>query len=42
MRKHLTYYVKGTKDASKIRVKINSIEKKDELVNCLQEYFNNI
>lgn len=42
MRKHLTYYVKGSKDASKIRVKINSIEKKDELVNCLQEYFNNI
>lgn len=42
MRKHLAYYVKGTKDASKIRVKINEIERKDELINCLNEYFNNI
>lgn len=42
MRKHLAYYVKGTKDASKIRVKINGIEGKDELINCLNEYFNNI
>ena len=42
MRKHLAYYVKGTKDASKIRVKINSIERKDELLECLNEYFNNI
>ena len=42
MRKHLAYYVKGTKDASKIRVKVNSIEKKDELIDCLNEYFNNL
>ena len=42
MRKHLAYYVKGTKDASKIRVKINSIERKDKLLECLNEYFNNI
>lgn len=42
MRKHLAYYVKGTKDASKIRVKINTIESKDELIDCLNEYFNNI
>lgn len=42
MRKHLAYYVKGTKDASKIRVKINSIERKDELLECLNEYFNNL
>lgn len=42
MRKHLAYYVKGTKDASKIRVKINTMESKDELIDCLNEYFNNI
>lgn len=42
MRKHLAYYVKGTQDASKIRVKINKIETKDELIDCLNEYFNNI
>ena len=39
MRKHLAYYVKNCKDASKLREKINTINKKQELVDCLKEYF---
>ena len=42
MRKHLSFYIKNGKDASKIRDKINRIEKKEELIDCLQEYFNSI
>ena len=42
MRKHLAYYVRNTKDASKIREKINKINEKDELIDCLSEYFRNI
>ena len=42
MRKHMTYYLKGLKDASAIRQKINTIETKDELVECITEYFKNI
>ena len=39
MRKHLAYYVRNGKDASKLREKINKIDKKQELVDCLKEYF---
>lgn len=39
MRKHLAYYVKNTKNASKIREKINRITRQDELIDCLSEYF---
>ena len=39
MRKHLAYYVRNGKDASKLREKINQIDKKQELVDCLKEYF---
>ena len=39
MRKHLSFYIKKGKDASKIRDKINRIEKRDELIDCLIEYF---
>ena len=42
MRKHLSAYVKNGKDASKIRDKINRIEEKQELVDCLIEYFETI
>lgn len=42
MRKHLAYYIKNMKDASKIREKINKIETKIELVDYLNEYFKNI
>lgn len=40
MRKHLGWYVKNLKDASHIRQKINSIEEREELIDCLTEYFN--
>ena len=42
MRKHLAYYIRNTKDASKLREKINKIDNKKELVDCLTEYFKNI
>lgn len=40
MRKHLAYYVKNLKDATKIREKINTMNTKKELTDCLIEYFN--
>lgn len=42
MRKHIAWYIKNTKDASKIRDKINTIENIDELTSCLVEYFNTL
>ena len=42
MRKHLAYYVRNGKDASKLRERINRIDKKQELVDCLNEYFKKI
>ena len=42
MRKHLSSYIKNGKDASKIRDKINRIEERKELVDCLIEYFETI
>ena len=39
LRKHLACYVKSGKDASKIREKINIINNKNELIDCLTEYF---
>ena len=42
MRKHLAYYIRNTKDASRIRDSINKIDKKEELIDCLREYFKNI
>ena len=42
MRKHLAYYIRNGKDASKLREKINKIDNKQELVDCLNEYFKNI
>ena len=42
MRKHLAYYIKNMKDASKIREKINRIETKNELIDCLNAYFKDI
>ena len=39
MRKHICWYIKNLKDSSKIREKINKIEKIDELKACLDEYF---
>ena len=42
MRKHISWYIKNTKDASKIRDKINQIADRKELENTLTEYFMNI
>lgn len=42
MRKHLSAYLKNTKDASVIRDKVNHINKYDELVECLKEYFDKL
>lgn len=42
MRKHLAHYIRNEKDASIVRQKINSIDKKEELIDCLNEYFEKI
>lgn len=42
LRKHLAYYIRNLKDASKLRDKINKIDTKNELVDCLSAYFNNL
>ena len=39
MRKHLGWYIKNTKEASKVRELINRTTEKDELVKILVEYF---
>ncbi len=39
MRKHISWYIKNTKDASKIRDKINQIADRKELETTLTEYF---
>lgn len=39
-RKHLAYYVRNLKDASKIREKINTLNSEKEVRDCLIEYFN--
>lgn len=40
MRKHMGWYIKNTKEASKVRELINRTTEKDELVRILVEYFN--
>ena len=40
MRKHISWYIKNLKDASKVREKINRIESSVEVIDCLKEYFN--
>lgn len=42
MRKHIAWYLKNMKDATKLREKINKINKVDELEACLTEYFKNL
>lgn len=42
MRKHICWYVKNLKDSSTVREKVNKIERVNELVACLEEYFNSI
>lgn len=42
MRKHLSWYIKNLKDASRIREKINTLKTKQEVIDCLEEYFKSI
>lgn len=42
MRKHISWYIKNMSDATKTREKINRLETKQEVIDCLTEYFNNI
>lgn len=42
MRKHICWYLKNLKDSSKIREQVNKIENTNELIACLEEYFNSI
>lgn len=42
LRKHLSWYVKNLKEASRLRVEINKIETKQELENLLIEYFESL
>ena len=42
MRKHISYYIKNLPNATTIRNEVNKIEKQDELVACLTEYFNKL
>ncbi len=39
MRKHLSWYIKNLKDASRIRERINTLKTKQEVIDCLEEYF---
>ena len=39
IRKHVAWYVKGLPNATAMRQKINTIDTKKELEDCLKEYF---
>lgn len=39
MRKHIAWYIKGMKDASSMRNKINLVEKKEEAIEILKTFF---
>lgn len=42
LRKHMCAYIKSLPNSASLREKINQIEKKDELISCLTEYFKSI
>lgn len=42
MRKHISWYIKNCKDASKFRDVVNRIDNREELEKCLREYFENM
>jgi nifR3 family TIM-barrel protein len=42
MRKHIAWYIKGLKNASSLRVLVNTIEDMDTLVKTLDEYKNSL
>lgn len=39
MRKHISWYIKNMPGATYVREKTNKIEKRQELIECLTEYF---
>ena len=42
MRKHICGYIKNMKESSKFREKVNRMQDMNELISCLDEYFNSI
>lgn len=42
MRKHISWYTKNLENSSEFRKSINKIENKEELLNKIEEYFNNL
>ena len=40
MRKHIAWYTKGMQNGAIIRARVNKIEKEEELIKTLTEYFN--
>lgn len=42
LRKHMCAYIKNLPNSASLRQRINQIEKKDELISCLTEYFESI
>ena len=42
LRKHMCAYIKNLPNSASLRQKVNQIEKKDELISCLTEYFKSI
>jgi nifR3 family TIM-barrel protein len=42
MRKHISWYIKNCKDASRFRDVVNRIDNRQELEEVLKEYFNNL
>ena len=42
MRKHISWYIKNCKDASKFRDIVNRIDNRQELEKCLKEYFESL
>ena len=42
MRKHISWYIKNCKEASKFRDIVNRIENRQELEDCLKEYFKSL
>lgn len=41
MRKHLSWYIKSMKDSGRMRERINTITKKEEMLQAITEYFEN-
>lgn len=42
MRKHISWYIKNCKEASKFRDVVNKIDNKKELEECIKEYFDSL